>query len=66
MIDTKAEALQEARKRWGIHAGVREANKRVGFLVGLFNIGSGQFRLTVKGEGASWDEAFANVDKLDK
>jgi len=58
---TEAEALQEARRRWGEHGYVRG---ETGAVSGRFSVGFCDGVLFfVKGYGATWEEAFANADR---
>jgi len=54
-----AEALEEAKRRWGVEGYVRRRTGPVDhFLVGVRD----GVLFWVKGEGATWEEAFALAD----
>jgi hypothetical protein len=60
-IRTMKQALAEARKQWGSHAAVQVRKKlALPYSVGLIWMG---MAFEVKGQGKSWDEAFANYDE---
>ena len=78
MIRTKKQALQEAQRRWGRHAAVRDRGPKFPCRVPLYDtqrrikghrevrrysvgrVEHGMF-FGVRGEGNSWQEAFANA-----
>ena len=61
---TEAEALQEARRRWGENAYVRGQTGAVSrsFLVGIRD----GVLFYVHGRGETWEEAFALADRNEK
>jgi hypothetical protein len=63
-IQTMKQALAEARRRWGSNAAV-QMDKRLAlpYSVGLVWVG---MAMEVKGQGRTWDEAFAKCDEETK
>jgi hypothetical protein len=69
-----AKALTEARKRWGKTAAVKDSGrtctcgaKHCAWLHARYSVGKielGMF-FSVRGQGASWEEAFASADKAE-
>lgn len=62
---TTAEALREAKRRWGKFGHVVRREDRVPdrrFCVGVMEFTS-PLSLLVKGQGRSWGDAFSNADK---
>lgn len=68
---TRAQALQEARRRWGSdgHAAVaRYAHLRPTYHVGrkATRTGFARYRKNTLGRGDSWEAAFADADRREK
>jgi hypothetical protein len=59
---TREEALQEARRRWGPRAIVRDM-KRYPELGPRFNVFRTGEQVGPEGEGETWEEAFADADR---